>query len=471
MRKTMKKMLVASTVCIIMSGSFIGGSARALVEEYYGWNDEKSDQPAFLYVTPKQDKDKHNKQIVYCFNRNLEYPDGWTDYQDGIARRPIDLPLYEKKQGLESLFKQKATRYRNNGNGFTLTASLVEILSKGYPNSNLKQYQLSDESARRVTQLAIWYFSDSENNPEKVLIKELSQNEKDALQYLIKAGQQPSSTQNRTLNLYVYKSGGFYQKGYQHLLGSNIVDDKTGKPYIPQSKECKCYSVHIEETPEGSKIIFYIDSDNDNTYTPTKDQIIKQTFIKNGKDGKPGKPGVPGPQGKPGRDGKDGDPGKPGERGERGPKGDTGPQGPAGEPGKPGKQGERGPAGPQGPRGDKGETGPAGKDGKPGDKGERGPAGPQGPRGENGKDGAPGRDGQDGKDGQPGPQGPRGENGKDGAPGRDGQNGKDGQPGPKGEKGDPGQQGIPGPKGDPGHDGKDGEKGERGEKGPQGERG
>ncbi|HEL1268670.1 TPA: fibronectin-binding protein, partial [Streptococcus equi subsp. zooepidemicus] len=52
MRKTMKKMLVASTVCIIMSGSFIGGSARALVEEYYGWNDEKSDQPAFLYVTP-----------------------------------------------------------------------------------------------------------------------------------------------------------------------------------------------------------------------------------------------------------------------------------------------------------------------------------------------------------------------------------------------------------------------------------
>ncbi|HEL0616194.1 TPA: fibronectin-binding protein, partial [Streptococcus equi subsp. zooepidemicus] len=62
MRKTMKKMLVASTVCIIMSGSFIGGSARALVEEYYGWNDEKSDQPAFLYVTPKQDKDKHNKQ-------------------------------------------------------------------------------------------------------------------------------------------------------------------------------------------------------------------------------------------------------------------------------------------------------------------------------------------------------------------------------------------------------------------------
>ncbi|HEL0713580.1 TPA: fibronectin-binding protein, partial [Streptococcus equi subsp. zooepidemicus] len=39
MRKTMKKMLAASTVCIIMSGSFIGGSARILAEQYYGWND------------------------------------------------------------------------------------------------------------------------------------------------------------------------------------------------------------------------------------------------------------------------------------------------------------------------------------------------------------------------------------------------------------------------------------------------
>ncbi|HEL0683929.1 TPA: thioester-forming surface-anchored protein [Streptococcus equi subsp. zooepidemicus] len=460
MRKTMKKMLAASTVCIIMSGSFIGGSARALVEEYYGWNDEKSDQPAFLYVTPKQDKDKHNKQIVYCFNRNLEYPDGWTDYQDGIARRPIDLPLYEKKQGLESLFKQKATRYRNNGNGFTLTASLVEILSKGYPNSNLKQYQLSDESARRVTQLAIWYFSDSENNPEKVLIKELSQNEKDALQYLIKAGQQPSSTQNRTLNLYVYKSGGFYQKGYQHLLGSNIVDDKTGKPYIPQSKECKCYSVHIEETPEGSKIIFYIDSDNDNTYTPTKDQIIKQTFIKNGKDGKPGKPGVPGPQGKPGRDGKDGDPGKPGKQGERGPAGPQGPKGENGKDGQPGPKGDtgaRGPAGPQGPQGFPGKQGPAGEKGEPGKQGDRGPVGPQGPRGDKGETGEKGLQGNPGKDGKPGERGPKGDTGDRGPAGPQGERGEQGPQGERGEQGPQGERGEQGPQG------------ERGEQGPRGE--
>ncbi|HEK9818701.1 TPA: fibronectin-binding protein, partial [Streptococcus equi subsp. equi] len=53
MRKTMKKMLAASTVCIIMSGSFIGGSARILAEQYYGWNDgTRVKSPFFLYVTP-----------------------------------------------------------------------------------------------------------------------------------------------------------------------------------------------------------------------------------------------------------------------------------------------------------------------------------------------------------------------------------------------------------------------------------
>ncbi|MCD3438483.1 hypothetical protein KUF93_11660 [Streptococcus equi subsp. zooepidemicus] len=39
MKKTMKKMLAASTLCIIMSAAFIGGSARVLAEQYYGYDD------------------------------------------------------------------------------------------------------------------------------------------------------------------------------------------------------------------------------------------------------------------------------------------------------------------------------------------------------------------------------------------------------------------------------------------------
>ncbi|MCD3440654.1 hypothetical protein [Streptococcus equi] len=85
MRKTMKKMLAASTVCIIMSGSFIGRSARILAEQYYGWNDinSRTESPFFLYVTPKNEtarKVGKEGTVVYCFNRDLHWPENWEEH-------------------------------------------------------------------------------------------------------------------------------------------------------------------------------------------------------------------------------------------------------------------------------------------------------------------------------------------------------------------------------------------------------
>ncbi|HEL1315208.1 TPA: thioester-forming surface-anchored protein [Streptococcus equi subsp. zooepidemicus] len=429
MKKTMKKMLAASTLCIIMSGSFISGSARVLAEQYYGWNDgTESNSPFPLYITPTTKSNRGNSKVVYCFNKTMDWPEAWESRYPQPTQVPDELPKYDEQKGTDEIFRKFNQSITVNNP----TATLLAVLKNGYPNV------LTDGVTQRVTQLAIWHFTDGLKSIENY---GLTQQEKTAYEKLIQVGKAAVSSKNSsdvTLNVYSYIPGtGHKRRGYQHLLGSAIVP-VTDTP--PLNNNCQCTKIYIKEESGGYWVYTYTDTNNNNQ-KDADEPYLQKVFIKHGKDGKQGRigvPGLPGPKG------------PKGDRGEKGPKGEPGP---AGEPGKPGKQGERGPAG---PKGENGKDGEPGKQGKPGEKGERGPAGPQGPRGDKGETGE---------------KGPKGDTGKDGDPGKDGQDGKDGQPGPKGEKGDPGQQGIPGPKGDPGHDGKDGEKGERGEQGPQGERG
>ncbi|HEL1085752.1 TPA: thioester-forming surface-anchored protein, partial [Streptococcus equi subsp. zooepidemicus] len=471
---------------IIMSGSFISGSARVLAEEYYGWNDgtqRGGTDPAFLYVTPKNDLKVST--IVYCFNKQDTYPELWEKniYPDPQKLPSYQLPLYTKQTGNTNLFETYASNKLRKTGIKDITATLVAVLQHGYPHG--KNYFCSvyckDESkARKVTQLALWYFTDGVEQTTLESQYALSQEEKQGLQYLIGVGKAAKADYGQTLDIYIAQHANSNRGRFQNLLGSTLIPKTT--PNSP--KNCQCTKIYIKDNgQDGYYLYIYYDNDGNDKYDADTDKLLQEKYIKNGKDGKQGRIGVPGL------------PGPKGPKGDRGEKGPQGEPGPAGEPGKPGKQGERGPAGetgekgPQGDPGKPGERGPKGEDGRPGPKGDtgaRGPAGPQGPKGENGKDGEPGKQGKPGEKGDRGPagpqgprgdkgetgeKGPKGDTGKDGAPGRDGQDGKDGQPGPKGEKGDPGQQGIPGPKGDPGRDGKDGEKGERGEQGPQGERG
>ncbi|HEL0253452.1 TPA: thioester-forming surface-anchored protein, partial [Streptococcus equi subsp. zooepidemicus] len=475
-----------STLCIIMSGSFISGSARVLAEEYYGWNDVTGSKSPFpLYVTPKNgDKNiKVQQTVVYCFNRDGQWPENWEKrIYESPDKVPHKLPEYNKKSGNNNLFQLLNPKIKIKNP----MAALLAVLEDGYPTSS------SSGVNQRTTQLAIWHFTDGLNNLAQF---HLTPEETSAYNKLIEKGTNASNQSenkllNKTLDIYSYIDGtGDKKHNYQHLLGSTPIPNN-----IPPKNECQCTKVDLMQTKDGVKIIIYVDNNGNNKYD-NGDQMLKEELVKHGLDGprgekgETGKPGPAGPAGPKGENGKNGETGKQGKPGEKGPKGDrgepgargpAGPQGPrgdkgeTGEKGQDGKPGDRGPAGPQGPRGDKGETG---ERGPKGEKGLDGKPGEKGPKGDTGKDGAPGRDGQNGKDGQPGPKGEKGDPGQQGIPGpkgdpgKDGQDGKDGQPGPKGEKGDPGQQGIPGPKGDPGRDGKDGEKGERGEQGPKGERG
>ncbi|HEL0673392.1 TPA: thioester-forming surface-anchored protein [Streptococcus equi subsp. zooepidemicus] len=222
MRKTMKKMLAASTVCIIMSGSFIGGSARILAEQYYGWNDGRgSKSPYFLYVTPKNDETKEHKTIVYCFNKDDNWPENW---EEKITQRPEDLPLYYDIDGTDETFSKHAKKLPMAG----ATKSLVNILIKGYPNNENfpKYFEIDSDSARRVTQIAVWSITDGLKDYRQY---ELTEKENKALIYLTRDDNLHNI--DYTLKLYIPQDN--QTKKYQHLLGSILIPKQPEKPKFP----------------------------------------------------------------------------------------------------------------------------------------------------------------------------------------------------------------------------------------------
>ncbi|HEL0614601.1 TPA: thioester-forming surface-anchored protein, partial [Streptococcus equi subsp. zooepidemicus] len=226
MRKTMKKMLAASTVCIIMSGSFIGGSARILAEQYYGWNDgTRYASPLFLYVTPTNESQRktENSNVVYCFNRDKEWPENWESVYptpESIPY-PYKLPLYNKLTGTTETFKQNASNPRQIGD---IGKALVAVLANGYPN---KQLSHDNTKSRILTQLAIWYFSDSFDKQYFKDNYHLTEEENKSLMNLIETGEKAAKGHEQPtyhLDIYVTTQQSYDRhKPFQNLLGSTLV--------------------------------------------------------------------------------------------------------------------------------------------------------------------------------------------------------------------------------------------------------
>ncbi|WP_165620420.1 thioester-forming surface-anchored protein [Streptococcus equi] len=481
MKKTMKKMLAASTLCIIMSGSFISGSARVLAEQYYGYDDgtkNGGEWPAFLYVTPTDHPERKTDtdHCVYCFNRDNAYPNLWeanTYQRPDILQFP--LPIYNRHLGDDNLLGMYSKTHAKN-----LAVTLGVLLENGYPRKLLGN--LDADKSRRLTQLAIWHFTDGYQAQLFQQNYNLSPEENKELMNLISLAKAGKLSANYNLDLYItadplIKTG---QKPFQQLLGS------TARNKVPENNNsCQCTKIYITEGSGGYWIYTYIDENNNNV-KDSNEKELQKVFVKNGKDGKPGlngqrgpkgeegKPGPAGPQGPQGDPGKDGKPGEKGPKGDRGEQGIPGPKGEDGKPGPKGDTGDRGPTGPQGPRGENGKDGKPGHDGQPGPKGEKGDPGKQGPQGERGEQGPQGERGEQGPQGErgeQGPQGERGEQGPQGERGEQGPQGERGEQGPQGERGEQGPQGERGEQGPQGERGEQGPQGERGEQGPQGERG
>ncbi|BBE41222.1 thioester-forming surface-anchored protein [Streptococcus dysgalactiae] len=252
MKNIVKKLLVTTAAFIVMSGSLSVGTLRVLAEQYYGWDDgtqEGGTHPSFLYVTPKYKpvRSTNDQFIVYCFNKERSYPNLWEIIHETA---PSDLPIYEKKKGDDTIFLESSKSRKTS-----LTASLVAVLANGYPNKKLGS--LDENNSRRLTQLAIWYFTD--NYPKKDFKSgyELSDQEDKLLQELIEIGESATSKkeqEDRTLDIYVTTSYSPQSKPYQNLLGSTLIPKKEvpKEPKEPKQPEVPDINVEIVK-PEFSE--------------------------------------------------------------------------------------------------------------------------------------------------------------------------------------------------------------------------
>lgn len=258
LKNIVKKLLATTAAVVVMSGSLGVGTLRVLAEQYYGWNDGTREQsPFFLYVSPTSDPKRELKDeyVVYCFNKNMHWPDQWESIYKNFndIRYPYnDLPIYEKKLGSNDIFKQYASNYKKDTSD--IASALVAVLSNGYPTNKSQlstSYKLDNDSSRKVTQLAIWYFSDSLTKEylENTGGYNLSEQEKKALDFLISKGEDSKlkSDQNKySLDIYIYQNSGYeYKKDYQNLLGSTLVPKtpEEPKPDVPKEPE-------VPEQPE-----------------------------------------------------------------------------------------------------------------------------------------------------------------------------------------------------------------------------
>lgn len=244
MKNIVKKLLVTTAAFIVMSGSLGVGTLRVLAEQYYGWNDGTREQsPFFLYVSPTSDPKRELKDeyVVYCFNRDREWPEAWSLESE----KPANLPLYDKTKGYDKLFKEQAPQFRKNIKN--PTNALVSVLKNGFPNKNIEK--LSQEQARKVTQLAIWYFSDNFPKEHFKHTYSLSDDEYNELNQLITIGEKASEepSKQNTLDLYVTKTvNSEKNKLYQNLLGSTLIPKTPEDPKTPEEPKPDVPDIDVE---------------------------------------------------------------------------------------------------------------------------------------------------------------------------------------------------------------------------------
>ncbi|HEL0246217.1 TPA: fibronectin binding protein [Streptococcus equi subsp. zooepidemicus] len=231
MRTLLKKMLAGAVAFTMLLLNLTCGMMTVLAEQYYGWSDGSSSYPSALYVTPVGDTTRKLDIPVYCFDYKLKEPLTWGGE---AGSHPGYLPIYEKYEGLDELLSQEQkmeTYYRDKQKirkVKEIAGSLVAVLGKGYPNNKselLSTYGLSEQSARKVTQLALWCYTDSVE--ENTLMARCDDNskEKEALKFLINVGKNNAKHYSgKNLTFYLY-SNPSYDNRFQNLIGADPLTE------------------------------------------------------------------------------------------------------------------------------------------------------------------------------------------------------------------------------------------------------
>ena len=154
-----------------------------------------------IYIEDMDNND--TSSVVYCFNVTKATP----TFKGSVVK-----VLYNEQFGSSKLFTEKAIKPRVKGD--ELKNSVLRVIYNGYPSNALgikEKYQLTEGQFRKLTQRAVWNFTDSNLSLDK-----LSQKEIDALNELINA--KNAIPDNLVLNLYLPDD-----TYYQNLLGTKFV--------------------------------------------------------------------------------------------------------------------------------------------------------------------------------------------------------------------------------------------------------
>ncbi|HEL0442855.1 TPA: fibronectin binding protein [Streptococcus equi subsp. zooepidemicus] len=233
MRTQLKKLLAGTAAGTLLLFNLTCGMINAFAEQYYGWSVPTTNyDPSNLYVTPIGETVKKIAFPVYCFDYKLKEPLFW---KQGEESRPSYLPVYDGYEGVDELLKQeqKPTTYYRDKEKIRkvkeIAPRLVTILSKGYPNNKTElcqRYGLTEQSARKVTQLALWHYTDSVD--EETLnhrCADDNENEKNALKFLISAGKNSSTTYSgKNLTFYICHNPS-YDNRFQNLIGADPLSE------------------------------------------------------------------------------------------------------------------------------------------------------------------------------------------------------------------------------------------------------
>ncbi|MCP1638750.1 TQXA domain-containing protein/LPXTG-motif cell wall-anchored protein [Streptococcus gallinaceus] len=185
---------------------------------------EYADYSNPIYV---RDAATSEERVVYCFNYHSEWPnnEGTTPY-----------PKYKKELGNANTFAELAAS--ESLTGADLEATILKVIYNGFGNDAARlqaKYGLSNGVFRRVTQYAIWYFTDHKDFPSADVspITSFTAKEKAVFMALIGQGDALETPPvNATLDVYrtdgSKPNNGSSKANYQNLLGGNFVNKDTG---------------------------------------------------------------------------------------------------------------------------------------------------------------------------------------------------------------------------------------------------
>lgn len=230
----------------VIFGIFGSIKAEAATDEYNydGMTRDTVDYHMGMYVRPHGSSDYG--EVAYCFNYDRHFPP-----ENGAYAR------YAKDKGTADLFVKMADTPRldknlsDNAQKEDFYKKVLTILYNGYPRDNAglqKKYNLSNAKMRMVTQLAVWYMTDSKELDLEHFT--LTSDDQKVFHELLARMTTTKLPSEFGLNLFTPKD-----TYYQNLLSSGIYfGDNPDTPVTPdQPKESK-YIVNFSKVETGKDV-------------------------------------------------------------------------------------------------------------------------------------------------------------------------------------------------------------------------